>query len=199
MGYKPNLVKFNYNFIFCPSSYFFKLANFHLSQFPFIYLTFSWIPSFPMSLGLFIARFPLIHYFLFFFKFLCFMYLNFPRCIHWPSYSSSSIVFLNLSILHSLEFVQGSIEWNLILCVQLCNFLKFITHSTFQKLNFKHNYNLIIKSNICKFSFWKRELLGIINEHAQTYVLLYSWDWVAFNLVTFNNKFKCFIHSFIKS
>lgn len=44
-----------------PMSNFFKLANIHLSQFPFIYLTFSWIqfsliPSFPTSLGL-------IHYF----------------------------------------------------------------------------------------------------------------------------------------
>ncbi len=105
-----NLGKFDYNFIFCPSSYFSKLANFHLSQFPFIYLTFSWIqfcwiPSFPMSLGLSIARVPLIHYFWKKpkFKFLCFMYLNFPWCIHWPTYSSSSV-------LHSLEFIEGSIE-----------------------------------------------------------------------------------------
>jgi hypothetical protein len=194
-----NLGKLNYNFIFCPSSYFFKLANFHLSQFPFIYLTFSWIqfcwiPSFPTSLGLSIARVPLIHYFWkkSKSKFLFFMYLSFPWCIHWPTYSSSSV-------LHSLEFIEGSIEWNLILCVQMSNFLRFINHSTFQKFNFKHNYNLIIKSNTCKFSFWKRKLLGIINELAQTYFLLCSRDWVAFNLVTFNKNFKCFIRSFNKS
>jgi hypothetical protein len=98
-----NLGKFDYNFIFCPFSYFFKLANFHLSQFPFIYLTFSWIqfcwiPSFPMSLGLSIARVLLIHYFWkkSKSKFLCFYVSQFPL-VH--------------TLAHLFKFICSSLPW----------------------------------------------------------------------------------------